>query len=163
MLRELLEQRKSSIIDKWVQKVIDSYPPESLKFFKSQKDRFANPIGYAISNSAAKVFDELVNANDPGTIRQALTEVINIRAVQAFPPSDAVQFVFALKKVVRDEIGGEIRDTKAHAELVDFESRIDMMALIAFDLYMESRERVFQIRINEVKSRTLQAAAQNGG
>lgn len=163
MLRELLEQKKSSIVDRWVESVLGSYPPGSLKFFKSQKDRFANPVGYAISSAAARSFDELIGGNDPGKIREALSEVIKIRAVQAFSPSDATRFVFALKKVVRDEVGEEIYEPKGYEELVDFESGIDVMALVAFDLYMDSREKVFQIRVNEVKSRSLQALVQDGG
>ncbi len=36
-------------------------------------------------------------------------------------------------------------------KLSELEFVIDKTALIAFDLYMESREKVFQIRLNDAK------------
>ena len=33
-----------------------------------------------------------------------------------------------------------------------FESRIDKLAFLAFDIYMKCREKVYEIRVNEIKS-----------
>jgi hypothetical protein len=43
---------------------------------------------------------------------------------------------------------------RAHlvAELYDFEFAVDMAVLAAFDLYMQYRERLYQVRINEIRS-----------
>ncbi|MEJ2506824.1 MAG: hypothetical protein P8Y81_11250 [Ignavibacteriaceae bacterium] len=38
------------------------------------------------------------------------------------------------------------------AEFSKLESTIDRIALIAFDLYMEAKEKVFKIRVNEIKA-----------
>ena len=37
------------------------------------------------------------------------------------------------------------------AELLAFETRIDNMALLAFDVYFESRRQVYEMRVKEVK------------
>lgn len=163
MLKELLVKRKSSIVDKWVGMILNSYPSESLNFLKSQKDQFANPVGYTISSNAGKLFDEMIGDADRIRIKELLDDIIRIRAVQEFRPSRAVEFVFSLKEAIRNEIKEETGDTCLDEELVRFESKIDMMALIAFDLYMQSREKIFQIRVNEVKARSLQSMVQNGG
>ena len=163
MLQELLIRKKSAIVDKWVKIFLGYYPAQSLKFLTSQKDRFANPIGYTISSSVGAIFDELIGDSESGMTEALLKDVIRIRAVQEFAPSQAVRFVFDLKGVIRNEIRKEIDWIACHDELEVLESRIDNLVLIAFDSYMESRERLFRIRINEVKARSLEAAAENSG
>jgi hypothetical protein len=71
-------------------------------------------------------------------------------------------FIFLLKKVLREELYQEIKEsTKACEELLALESRVDEMALRGFDLYTNCRERVFELRAREAKnqvSRLLQKA-----
>jgi len=38
-------------------------------------------------------------------------------------------------------------------ELMEFESRIDGLALMAFNIYMQCRETLFDVRVNEIRSR----------
>ena len=159
MIKELLANKRSSILNKWVQSIIDSYPPETSKFLRSQKDRFSNPVGFAISNTAENIFDEIINDNsDLEKIKLSLGDIIKIRAVQNFSPSSAVGFIFSLKKVVRDELEAGLSEKKNIDELLNLESVIDRVALIAFDLYMEAKEKVFKIRVNEIKAGSFRAA-----
>ena len=162
MLRELLVQKKSAIVDKWVKRFLGYYPSESLKFLASQKDRFANPIGYTISSSAGGIFDELIGQGDLQMTEVLLKGVVRIRAVQEFSPSQAIRFVFDLREVIRREIENETREIACRDELAELESRIDGLALIAFDSYMESREKLFRIRLDEVKARSLEAMTESG-
>ncbi|MCL5266588.1 MAG: RsbRD N-terminal domain-containing protein [Bacteroidetes bacterium] len=162
MLRELLVKKKSAIVDKWVQRILGSYPSESLKFLISQKDRFANPVGYTISSSAGAIFDELIGDSDSRVTETLLKDVVRIRAVQEFSPSQAIRFVFDLKEVIRNEIEKEAGEICSSDELAELESRIDNLALIAFDSYMDSREKLFRIRLDEVKARSRQSTAENG-
>ena len=55
----------------------------------------------------------------------------------------------------------EIRENRLTEALLVMESRIDEMALHAFDVFMKCREKIFEIRANEAKnqvSRLLQRA-----
>ncbi len=56
-----------------------------------------------------------------------------------------------MKKVIKEELNEEINQEKILDEFAELEFVIDKTALIAFDLYMEAREKVFQIRMNEAK------------
>jgi len=161
MLIDLLVEKKNSIADDWVQRIIGTYPQESRKFLKSQKDQFANPVGNTISVNAEKIFAEMINRNDPIKLKSLLDEIIKIRAVQSFSPSLAVGFVFSLKDAVRDELARQ-SITASDGELSDIYSRIDKMALIVFDSYMESREKIFRIRLDEVKAKSFQSMMQKG-
>lgn len=153
MLKDLLIKKKSSIINNWIQSIIETYPSKTSGFLKSQKDRFSNPVGYTISNSAEKIFEEIIGQNDIEKVKTSLSDLIKIRAVQNFSPSQATGFIFSLKNVIRKELNEEVIEEKVLSELIDFESYIDNVGLTAFDVYMDAREMLFKIRINEIKSR----------
>ncbi len=152
MLKDLLIDKKSSIVDSWIQLIVETYPSKTSSFLKSQKDRFGNPVGYVISNSAENIFEEIINGKDIERIKAFLTDIIKIRAVQDFSPSQATGFIFSLKKIIRKELGQEVIEGKLLSDINDIESSIDDIALIAFDLYMDAREKLFKIRVSEIKS-----------
>jgi len=158
MLKELLNQKKSTIIDNWIELIFNSYPAEAVNFLQSKKNQFSNPIGYIVTTNAGKILDELINDCDIEKIKLSLEEIIKLRAVQSFSPSQAVYFLLDLKKAIRDELKNELAEKTISDELIKIEFLIDQVVLIGFDLYMESREKVFKIRINELKSRSYKAA-----
>ena len=157
MINELLNKKKSAITDKWIELILNSYPAEAANFLKSKKNQFSNPIGHVITTNAEKIFDELINKRDFENIKSLLDEIIKIRAVQSFSPSQAIGFLFDLKKAIRDELEVELMEKTISDELLNFESLIDQVMLLSLDLYMESREKVFKIRINEKRSKSFKA------
>ena len=149
-LQTLLGEKKKAIVRKWTDGVLDTYG--SPEFFKKQKDRFANPIGATISDGLHKLFNILVEGGELGAASEPLENIIKIRAVQEFTPSQAVSFVYLLKTIVREELTKEKGKEQFQESLAGLEARIDTIALMAFDFYMDCRERLHQIRINEVLS-----------
>jgi putative component of toxin-antitoxin plasmid stabilization module len=61
--------------------------------------------------------------------------------------------VFLLKDVLRYELKSEIRRNNIREDLLQFESRIDRLAMFAFDMYERCREEIYEIRVNEIKGR----------
>ncbi len=149
-LEVLLVPKKKAIVQKWIDQVLDSYG--SPEFFKTQKDRFANPIGSTISRGLQNLFVILVEERELGEAAKPLEEIIKIRAVQEFSPSSAVFFVYLLKDIVREEMTKEQNREEVLNTLSILDSRIDKVALMAFDYYMDCRERLHRIRVNEVLS-----------
>jgi len=83
-----------------------------------------------------------------------LDEVVRIRAIQKFSPSQALAFIFLLKRAIRVEWSGAASGSMAKdriSELEDLDTRIDRTALQAFDVYLGYRKRVYELRVNEVK------------
>ena len=164
MLKEILNKKKSLIVRNWTELIFNSYPAEAINFLSTKKNQFSNPIGFTVTNNAEKIFDELINDCDFERIKMLLDDIIKIRAVQSFPPSQAVYFLLDLKKAIRDECKTELSEKNVSDELSDFELLIDKMLIVGFELYMEAREKVFKIRVNEIKSRaykTLENAEDN--
>jgi len=145
---------------KWFDVIIECYPPETALFFKNQKDRFANPVGSTIFQGIEKIFNELLYGENPDNISQFLDNIVRVRAVQDFTPSQAIAFIFLLKKVIREELRQEIEENKLYGELLAFELKIDNLALSAFDIYMKCREKLNEIKANEVKNMTFRLLQQ---
>ncbi|MDI6775765.1 MAG: RsbRD N-terminal domain-containing protein [Syntrophales bacterium] len=152
-LKNLLIQKKAVILKRWCDMILETYPPDAAEFFKQEGSRFANPVGYTILREIESLYGELLEGVDADKISPFLDRIIRIRAIQDFSPSEAVAFVYFLKKVIREELAGEIHERRFYEDLLKFDSRIDELALLAFDTYMQCREKIYEIRVDEVRNR----------
>ena len=161
-LEDLLKQKASHIRKRWLNLIIETYPADSQRFLREQRDRFANPVGTTLSSAVETLCHELLHGMDSEKVNSSLDKIIRIRAIQDFSPAGAMTFVFLLKKILREELSQEIKENPgAFEELLGLEARVDEMALRGFDLYMSCREKVYEIRAKEAKnqvSRLLQRA-----
>ncbi len=154
-LNALLVEKKSSIVKKWFDLIIDTYPSDASNYLKKQTNCFLNPVGHTISEGIDGLFNELLNGVDfSEKFFPFLNDIIKIRAVQDFSPSKAISFIFLLKQAIREELKSEIKKKHISDELTLFESRIDDLALLSFDIYMKCRERIYEIKADEVKRMT---------
>ncbi|MBN1588556.1 MAG: RsbRD N-terminal domain-containing protein [Pirellulales bacterium] len=140
-------------MQRWLDDVLATYSDEAAAAFGRQKDPFANPVGHCLRIATRGIFEALLEGGDAETIRPHLHEVMKVRAVQDFSASQAVGFVFQLKRAVRAELREELSGSGAEHELTEFDERIDEIALAAFDMFVECREQVYQIRVDEMKRR----------
>jgi hypothetical protein len=107
------------------------------------------------------LFEGLLQGLLPDEVSRFLDSIVRIRAIQDFSPSEAVAFIFQLKKTVRQELGSEILAQQgASEELAAFESAIDDLALYAFDLYMKCREKIYELKANEARNMTFRLLQQ---
>lgn len=74
--------------------------------------------------------------------------------MQDFSASQAVSFIFLLKKVIREEIEEELKDNQSSLELAAFEVKIDELALLSFDIFMRCREKIYDLKAQEIKRMT---------
>jgi len=161
-LNNLLAQRKTAIIKNWFTLAVETYPPDTASFLKRQKDPFANPVGRTISLGLEALFNELLKEMDYEIITSFLDPIIRIRAIQNFSPAQAVSFIFLLKKAIRENIKREALEEQLFNELLLFESKIDKLALIAFNLYMECKEKIYDLKANEMRNSTYKAFKRAG-
>lgn len=151
---DLLKERKSAIAEKWFKAIMVSYPIDSSGFLINQKDRFANPIGHTFSNGVESIIESLIEGGNFDEGKQFLEDIIKVRAIQDFTAAKALNFIFALKKIVREELEKEIRQNQITSPLLGFESKIDDLALFAFDIYVKFREQLYQLKTDELKRMT---------
>jgi RsbT co-antagonist protein rsbRD N-terminal domain len=155
-LVDWLSQKKQEIVREWIRVAMEVYPVEALNVLKRNKDRFANPLSHIISTNIGLLFDDLLLGVDPERTTPILTEIVKIRAVQDYPPSRGVYFVFGLKKILFD-LKDETVENGEKMPLDQFramEEEIDKLGLLAFDIYVECRVKLYEIRANEIRNQT---------
>lgn len=152
-LIHLLAKKKKSILSKWFDRVVGTYPLDMQGLFRKQGDPFSNPVGSTTLAGLEGVFDELLGEGDPEKARFFLDRILRVRAIQDFSPSRAVVFLPLLKGILTEEIGEEGRQIRFSGEWLELESRIDAFLLLAFDIYMECREKIFQLKTQELRTR----------
>jgi hypothetical protein len=154
-LVNVLAQKQVPLLKSWFNHILDSYPPETARLLKKEKNQFANPVGNTLHQGIEKMFRELVQDADPAILSASLGEVIRIRAVQEFSPAQALAFIFSLKGIVHEEITQELEEgVITPDELARFDATIDALGLLAFNTYMECREKIYELRVSEVNNRT---------
>ncbi|HUX28701.1 MAG TPA: RsbRD N-terminal domain-containing protein [Terracidiphilus sp.] len=144
----------AAIVERWVERTLKSYPAEMLSFLSGEQDPFSNPVGHTLRENLATLVHELLGTMDKERIASALDGLVRMRAVQNFSPAAALHFVFDLRSVI-GEVSGAVSEP--------LQGRIDELALMAFDQYMACRERIFELRVNELRLWARGAAAGEGG
>jgi hypothetical protein len=150
-LEQRIAERTGELAEKWAELILGTYPPQTQAVWKANRERFSNPVGHAILTATSELIPLLLSWNDAEAVAASLTQLVKIRAVQDFTPSQALSFVFLLKKLLRQEFTKELAAQGALGELLTFETRVDNLAVIAFDIYVAAREQVQRMRVEEVK------------
>jgi hypothetical protein len=151
-LNEFLLEKKSQILSRWFERIINNFPSDAFPFLKNQKDPFLNPIGNTISNGIECVFSELMNESDIEKFYPHLNDIMKIMAIQSLPPSKAASLMLLLKKVLQEVAGTEFeKNVTGRAALED---RIEELTLLSFDIYTKCREQIYEIKVEEAKRRT---------
>lgn len=152
-LGEFLSGKRAALIDRWFDEILKTYPADTQNFLK-KKNRFSNPVGQTIAAGIDKIFDVLLSGSEAQAANSFLDDIIRIRAVQDFTPSQAVSFIFSLKAVLREELKKDGKGEIPYEELLAFESRIDSLALECFDIFVKCREKLYDIKANELRNMT---------
>jgi hypothetical protein len=149
-LAEGFRNHRDKIVNKWVEYTLSTYAASG--FFVRESDQFANPVGGNIREALGKLFLLLTKGADTAECVPALEQIISIRSVQDFSPAQAISPLNAVKHITREVLGADSERKHLVAELYDFEFAVDLAVLAAFDIYMQFRERLYQVRLNELRS-----------
>ena len=161
-LEKILDQKKAAISKQWFDLTVQTYAPDTAAFMKSKTDPFANPVGNAMMTGLDGILEQLIDTADSKALHSHLDSIIRIRAVQNFTPSQATAFILSLKKILREYLAKELQDSRQATEFIEIESKIDLICLMAFDIYMQCREKVYQISAHETRNRTFRAFERAG-
>jgi hypothetical protein len=137
------------IAERWIEETLRSYPKEMHSILGGNESRFRNPAGHVIKESLRTLAHELLGNMDRQVVATAIDLLVRLRAVQDFSPSAALGFIFVLRPIVA-EVSGAVQP--------QLDRRIDELALMAFDRYMECREQIAGIREKEFQRRAHRAA-----
>lgn len=153
-LIDYFQQEKNVIFDQWFNFIMATYSELTAKLWKTNNDPFTNPVRYHFEIGMHGILDALAGENsvpEMKGIAHLLDEIVRIRAIQDFTPSQATAFIYLLKKAIRESLWIIIKENNLFKELFALESNIDCIAQKIFDIYSECREKIFDLRINQIK------------
>jgi hypothetical protein len=151
-LRDLLLRNEPAILRRWCDLILETYPADTAAMMRKEKNQFTNPVGSTISRETEVLFRKLCEGSQDEKCQASLDSILKIRSVQDFSPSKAVGFIFLLKRAIGETLESEICREPIIDEWLKFQSRIDDLALQAFDIYMGCREKICEIRINQARA-----------
>ncbi len=151
-MEQLLFSRKRAILEEWRRAVLATYPAETVSFLTAEKDPFCNPIGHVLTQTGELLLEIALSGVERGRAEDGLGDIVRIRAVQDFSPSQALSFVDAMRKAIRHEILPMVVEKTGLGHLLSIESRLDEALLIALDLYVACKKQIDDIRIKEAKA-----------
>jgi len=152
ILKDLLSRNEAAILKRWFNLILETYPADTGTLMRKDKDQFTNPVGSTLSREIEVLFKKLCEGSQNEKCQASLDSILKIRSVQDFSPSQAVGFVFLLKRAIGETLKNEICKESVMDEWLKFQSSIDDLALQAFDAYMECREKICEIRINQARA-----------
>jgi hypothetical protein len=162
-LEKLIAKQKKQILSKWFEVLAATYPADTARFLKANPDGFTNPVGGTARRSMESLLDALIRNASPDELTPLLDPLIRIRAVQTmFSPSQATAFILDLKSILRTGLAGKIKDPQDRDDLQAFEQRIDHLLLIAFDIFISCREKIYHLKATEEQSKIYRAFARAG-
>lgn len=147
-LSKLIQDNRTEVAQRWFDVLLSSFPPETRKIWKANKDRFTNPVCHIFEESLEALIDGLVAWRDADVLAKPLNEIVRVRAVQDVAPSKSLAFIPGLKKLLREMFAGQVEAE----EFGVFDLRLDNLTLMALDVYTKNREQLFVMRIEEFKN-----------
>ncbi len=151
-LQNLLQQNQELILKRWFELILESYPENTANLMREGKNQFTNPVGSTFSREIEVLFKNLCGGDQLQKCRDSLDSILKIRSVQDFSPSKAVGFIFLLKRAIERILKDEISKEPITQEWLKFQGKIDGLALEAFDVYMDCRDKICEIRVKEAKA-----------
>ncbi|MFZ5425644.1 MAG: RsbRD N-terminal domain-containing protein [Thermodesulfobacteriota bacterium] len=158
-VEQLLAENREGVVEDWFSHIIDTYPAETARLWKKSGDPFHNPVSARTREMVAAVVDYLVSKggkDELDRVMDCLDEAVRVRAVQNFAPSQAAGFLFLLKKAIRERLWNQLAAQGDWAGFVAMESRIDGLALASLDLYSKCREKLHEIKYQDLERSQVQ-------
>lgn len=141
-----IDARRSSLFKAW-RACFDGGSESAFPVAAGKAGRFSNPAAYLADECASDVLAWLADAGEEADIPASVADWCRLRAVQETDQAHALRPLLDLKQVVRDAVGAAAGD----GELALVDERIDALGRYASDRYAESREKLNQIRLDEMQ------------
>lgn len=141
---------EASIVQKWSAKFDPAFGSDDFAGNIGSR-RFRNPSAYHVDAAAREVVHYVLTGEKGEKLDSSLTDLCQLIALWSTPPSVTLAPFPELRSVIASNLGGFDANSEEGQAI---NKRVDEMTLLAFEHYVESRERVNSIRYNELKQRT---------
>jgi len=145
-----LSAHDQELLSAWRELVFASYPEPAALLIRGAPDPFRNPLGHRVHEGTDAVWRLFAAGNaDREGLRAAMDPLMRAFAIRGQRPSEAIEFVFLLKRAVRSVAGAGLDGPTRDA----LDARVDGLALAAFDAYSRCRDEIQDIRVRSMRRR----------
>ncbi|MEI6638891.1 MAG: hypothetical protein FDX02_00195 [Chlorobium sp.] len=146
-LHQLLDAHKEIILQQWLESALGLFP---------EKMGYTTPVAMELSRALEVILSGL--GSGESDYKEALDDVTRILAVQSILPSKALSIFLEPKLMLRDiMLKTTVAGTMTQEVQEAFNSRFDLLTLEAFDSYMQHREKIYQLKVEEGRRRMFMA------
>lgn len=147
------KKHKEKILSQWLADFLRHHSIDAIGVSRTVNDRFLNPVGHVIKNANIHLYDAILgNDIDAKEISSHMQELMRVQAVQQLSPAQALAPFTALKQHIYTLTEHSLKDKTLFKQYLEIINRIDTLMLMAFDIYVQDKENLFQIRVKELKS-----------
>ena len=139
-------KRREALQKKWYEAIMRSYFPDADAAFLSPIG-FANPIGQNFQQATAAVVNGLADGTNLEELRTPLDRIVRILAVQGLPAGMSIRFLTEFRRQL--DTAGDF----SPEEKTLWIERIDTLAEMSIEIWLECRETLSLLRINELRKR----------
>ncbi|MEG2172595.1 MAG: RsbRD N-terminal domain-containing protein [Desulfovibrionaceae bacterium] len=153
----LFREHRQALVKAWIDEVYTTYPLDTTGFMRTQEDAFCNPVGEITTTMAGYLYDAVAGEHIiEDRVRDSLDRFVKLRSVQDFSPSQGIGVFYLLKPLLRKVLLPKFTAAAQLSDYLEAESRLDTLALMAFDVYISTREKLAEMRIKEIKDQHVQ-------
>ena len=141
---------EASIAQKWSAKFDPAFERDDFAGSIASR-RFRNPSAYHVDEAAHEVVHYVLTGEKSEKLATKLADLCHLIALWTPGPAVTLAPFVKLRELVASELGGFDANSKQAQEMG---ARIDECTLMAVEYYVQSREQVLHIRLNELKRKT---------
>lgn len=146
---------KSNILDEWYKCMVSSlYNSDETNYIMNEKDSFINPSGFILRAALTDIFEYLFEEKELDKIDVSLEKFTKLLALKGNDAEQILAPLFLLKSKIITIIESLYSSDKGYNEISKTLSRFDSIILRVFNFYLKAREKIYEIRVNEVKRLT---------
>ena len=146
---------KRNILDEWYKCMVSSlYNNDETNYIMNEKDSFINPSAFILKNVLADIFGYLFEKTELDKINGSLEKFTKLLALKGTDTEKILGPLFLLKSKIVANVESLYLSDKGYSEITKILSCFDRVILKIFDFYLKAREKIYEIRVNEVKRLT---------
>ncbi len=147
------QEDRQELCEKWLNDFFTHYGIDAQGVSRTIDDQFMNPVGYVVRSATKLLFSAVIGEEiDKEAIQKKVYELMRIQAIQQLSPAQAHLPFIALKEHLQTFLMKDLKDKDSFFEFKAMLDRIDTLMLMAFDVYVQDKEVLFRVRIQELKN-----------
>ncbi len=138
-----------SIAAQW-RTLIDPFAGDAALAQNASNARFVNPAAYHVNNAANAVVSFVVTGEGEAAASKEMDDLARLFALRTTAPSISLDCFLQLRNLVAQQASALFPSEEEQAEAL---KRADQCLLYTFDVFVQSREKLGAIALEELKKR----------